>query len=216
MLPIPAEWWFRPASSACRVGAHSAVVWKRLNFRPSPASRSAVGVSHGPPNALDAPNPTSSRRTIRTFGAPSGGRSGSIGGKVAAGSLASKGRDPSNVRSGTGGASGAIPFVPVANATDFRVASPPAAWRQDRPWSAHLRRPVRPANHVRVRHRADDRAHLRLHVRLDGRLRRAAALLAPDERDLGARLRVLRIDDREREHLPLVRAVADPPREPDR
>ena len=30
MLPIPTEWWFRPVSSACRVGAHRAVVWNRL------------------------------------------------------------------------------------------------------------------------------------------------------------------------------------------
>src|SRR6478735_3887803 len=30
MLPIPTEWWLRPVSSACRVGAHSAVVWNRL------------------------------------------------------------------------------------------------------------------------------------------------------------------------------------------
>ena len=30
MLPIPTEWWLRPISSACRVGAQSAVVWKRL------------------------------------------------------------------------------------------------------------------------------------------------------------------------------------------
>ena len=39
----------RPVSIACRVGAHSAVVWKRLNFRPPAASRSAVGVLHGTP-----------------------------------------------------------------------------------------------------------------------------------------------------------------------
>ena len=26
MLPIPTEWWLRPVSSACRVGAQSAVV----------------------------------------------------------------------------------------------------------------------------------------------------------------------------------------------
>ena len=30
MLPIPTEWWLRPVSSAARVGAHSAVVWKRV------------------------------------------------------------------------------------------------------------------------------------------------------------------------------------------
>jgi hypothetical protein len=34
----------RPVSSAARVGAQSAVVWKRLNFNPRPANRSAVGV----------------------------------------------------------------------------------------------------------------------------------------------------------------------------
>ena len=28
--PMPTEWWFRPDSSAARVGAQSAVVWKRL------------------------------------------------------------------------------------------------------------------------------------------------------------------------------------------
>ncbi len=89
MLPIPTEWWLRPVSIACRVGAHSAVVWNRLYFRPPAASRSAVGVAHGPPNALDAPNPTSSSSTTSTFGAPSGGSSGSIGGNAVSGSFAS-------------------------------------------------------------------------------------------------------------------------------
>src|SRR4051812_39125428 len=55
ILPIPTVWWLRPVSSAWRVGAHSAVVWKRLNFNPPAASRSAFGVAQGPPNALDAP-----------------------------------------------------------------------------------------------------------------------------------------------------------------
>ncbi len=58
------------------------------------------GVRHGPPKALDAPNPTSSINTISTFGAPAGGRSGSIGGYTVSGSLAS------NVVSPTGGMSG--------------------------------------------------------------------------------------------------------------
>jgi hypothetical protein len=80
MPPIPTVWWLRPVSNACLVGEHSAVVWKRLNFNPSAASRSAVGVVHGPPKALEAPKPVSSIRTMSTFGAPSGGRSGSIGG----------------------------------------------------------------------------------------------------------------------------------------
>ena len=80
MLPMPTEWWLRPVSSADRVGEHSAVVWKRLYLSPALASRSKFGVWHGPPNALDAPKPTSSMSTIRTLGAPFGGRSGTIGG----------------------------------------------------------------------------------------------------------------------------------------
>jgi hypothetical protein len=32
MPPMFTEWSLRPVSSACRVGEHSAVVWKRLNF----------------------------------------------------------------------------------------------------------------------------------------------------------------------------------------
>ena len=87
--PIPTEWWLRPVKSACRVGEQRAVVWKRLYLRPFAARRSAVGVEHGPPNADDAAKPTSSIRTIRMFGAPSGGRSGSIGGNAVSGSFAS-------------------------------------------------------------------------------------------------------------------------------
>ncbi len=33
-LPSRPVWWLRPLSSAARVGAHSAVVWKRLYFKP--------------------------------------------------------------------------------------------------------------------------------------------------------------------------------------
>src|SRR3954468_20213309 len=89
MLPIPTEWWLRPVSSAWRVGAQSAVVWKRLYVRPPAARRSALGVAHGPPKALEAPNPTSSSRMTSTFGAPLGGRSGSIGGNAVSGFFAS-------------------------------------------------------------------------------------------------------------------------------
>ena len=89
MPPIPTTWWLRPLSSAARVGEHSAVVWKRLNFRPPAARRSAFGVAHGPPNALDEPKPASSSMTISTFGAPSGGRNSSIGANDVSGSLAS-------------------------------------------------------------------------------------------------------------------------------
>src|SRR5215218_8248975 len=102
MPPIPTVWWLRPVRSACRVGEQSAVVWKRLYLRPFTARRSAFGVLIGPPNALDAPKPTSSISTIRTLGAPSGGRIGSIGGNVVSGSIASYVVSPTAVVSGTG------------------------------------------------------------------------------------------------------------------
>jgi hypothetical protein len=88
MLPNPTEWWFRPLSNAARVGAHIAHVWNREYRNPVPARRSAVGMCTGPPNALDAPNPTSSNSTTNTFGAPDGGRSRSIGGNDVSGSVA--------------------------------------------------------------------------------------------------------------------------------
>jgi hypothetical protein len=78
-----------PDSIAARDGEQSAVVWKRLYLRPPAASRSAVGVRHGPPNALDAPKPTSSSRITSTLGAPLGGRNRTIGGNLVSGSLAS-------------------------------------------------------------------------------------------------------------------------------
>ena len=84
------------------MGEQRAVVWKREYFSPFFARRSKFGVSHGPPKALEAPNPTSSIRTTRTLGAPSGGRSGSIGGKEVAGSLASYVVTPTCCRSGMG------------------------------------------------------------------------------------------------------------------
>src|SRR5271165_88146 len=99
---MPTAWWLRPVSSAWRVGEHSAVVWNRLYFRPRAASRSAVGVAIGPPKALDAPNPQSSIRTTSTFGAPAGGRNGSIGGNDVSGSLASYVTKPTCARSGIG------------------------------------------------------------------------------------------------------------------
>src|SRR6478752_1955643 len=102
MPPMPTVWWLRPESSAARVGEQRAVVWKRLYFRPFCARRSAVGVAHGPPKALEAAKPTSSSNTISTLGAPAGGRSGSIGANDASGSLASYGSVPVNGLSGIG------------------------------------------------------------------------------------------------------------------
>src|SRR5215203_3638341 len=130
MTPIPTEWWLRPDSKAARVGAHSAVVWKRLYLRPFPASRSAVGVLHGPPNALEAAKPTSSSRTTSTFGAPASGRKGSIGGKLAPGSFASNGTEPEYGRSWIGSTSrGMVSLFVISNApvgSWLRVWSAPA------------------------------------------------------------------------------------------
>ena len=125
---MPTVWWLRPESRAARVGAHRAVVWKRLNRRPLPARRSAVGVLHGPPKALEAAKPTSSSSTISTFGAPAGGRSGSIGGNCA--SRASSGASAIDMRSGIGSTDRSR--SPMA----FALRRIPARSRQgrDSPW----------------------------------------------------------------------------------
>src|SRR3972149_10402386 len=102
MPPIPTVWWLRPVSNAWRVGEHNAVVWKRVYLSPPAASFSALGVWHGPPKALDEPKPASSIRTISTFGAPSGGRMGSIGGNLLSGALAAYLINPAHARSGIG------------------------------------------------------------------------------------------------------------------
>src|SRR5690606_36474143 len=70
------------------------------------------------------------------------------------------------------------------------------------------------ANDLRVRDRAHDRANADLLVAFDGRLLRAAVLLAPHERDLVADLDI-RIDGAERQHRALVVAVAGEHREAD-
>jgi hypothetical protein len=62
----------RPLSRLERVGEHRAVVWKFEYRRPFSAIRRIVGVSIGPPNGSNAPNPTSSHTIINTFGAPAG------------------------------------------------------------------------------------------------------------------------------------------------
>jgi hypothetical protein len=64
-------------------------VWNRVYRSPPRASRSKFGVLAGPPNADDEPKPASSSMITSTFGAPFGGRSGTIGGNEVSGSLAS-------------------------------------------------------------------------------------------------------------------------------
>src|SRR5262245_21927621 len=76
MQAVWTEWWLRPVMIAARVGLHRAVVWKWLYFSPFSASLVNVGVWHGPPNVLVAPNPTSSSSTSRMFGAPAGAFTG--------------------------------------------------------------------------------------------------------------------------------------------
>src|SRR5208282_6907940 len=55
-----------------RVGEQIAVVWNCVYLSPPSASRCIVGVSIGPPNGDSAPNPVSSHKMNRTFGAPAG------------------------------------------------------------------------------------------------------------------------------------------------
>ena len=47
--PLPTRVWFRPHSSADRVGEHMAVEWKRLYETPIFATRLSVGVLISPP-----------------------------------------------------------------------------------------------------------------------------------------------------------------------
>jgi hypothetical protein len=93
-----------------------------------------VGVSTGPPKALDAANPTSSSRTTRTFGAPAGGLSGSIAGKLA--SLASRGnvalerrvRDRKDVASPGVVTHRSVPFCDCRLSDSRRRAMAQAKW----------------------------------------------------------------------------------------
>jgi hypothetical protein len=95
MTPIPTVVVVAPAQQGSpRRGAQRRRV-EAVVLEAVPASRSAVGVAHGPPNALEAAKPTSSSKMTSTLGAPAGGRSGSIGGNFASGSFASKGNGPS-------------------------------------------------------------------------------------------------------------------------
>ena len=55
------------------MGEQSAVVLNSLYLIPFAASASSVGVGIGPPNALEAPKPTSSVRMSKMLGAPAGG-----------------------------------------------------------------------------------------------------------------------------------------------
>src|SRR3954464_13922925 len=131
MTPIPTEWWLRPVSKAARVGAHSAVVWKRLYLRPFAARRSAVGVAHGPPNALAPAKPTSSSKMTSTLGAPAGGCNGSIGGNFASGSFAPTGTAPPYSRSRIGRTSlwiwEGLKLVPPFRAAESDAPAPDAA-----------------------------------------------------------------------------------------
>ena len=83
------EYWLkqiaRPDSglSARTIADYS---WTWQKYIDSPTSSLRGLTRHGPPNVLAAPKPTSSSKMIKTFGAPSGGSSGSIGGTAVSGS----------------------------------------------------------------------------------------------------------------------------------
>src|SRR5690606_32773642 len=147
---------------------------------------------------------------------PTGSRTG-CGSRTAPGTASafSSSTEPSE-RGGTappnkkGKAETGLPFVDARRA---RAQRPRTACRSDLsgPAPAAL---VLLANDLRVRDRAHDRPDGQLLVALDGRLSRAAVLLTPHERDLLADLHV-RVDRAEREHRPLVVAVAGEHREAD-
>src|SRR6185436_8212630 len=149
--PIPTVWWLRPLSNAARVGEQSAVVWNRVYLSPFPASRSAFGVLIGPPKALEAPNPTSSRRTIRTFGAFSGARTGAIGANLLSGSLASYVIRPACGWSGTGSTSRF-----AESATVLLLFHTSADWEMSTP--SHVRAAARIARSGRMRMQLQVRA----------------------------------------------------------
>src|SRR5664279_2669125 len=66
-----------PVSSAARVGAQMAQVWKLVYRKPLLARVSKVGVWMSPPNVTGAPKPTSSKSIHTTLGAPASAFAGS-------------------------------------------------------------------------------------------------------------------------------------------
>ena len=89
MPPMPTEWWLRPLSSAARVGEQSAVVWKRVYFKAvgrQPLERRRVA---GPAERARRPEADVVDQDDQDVGRAFGGRSGSIGGNLVSGSLAS-------------------------------------------------------------------------------------------------------------------------------
>src|SRR5271166_194210 len=126
--------------SAARVGLHRAVVWNWLYFSPLSASFWRVGVEHGPPNALVAPNPTSSSSTSSTFGAPFGAWTGC--GKSLFDSFARKLMIPWN---GWGGA-GSTVDVPATTPGSAFLSRANVSAR----WPGAVRQPNRPATTIIV------------------------------------------------------------------
>ena len=152
MAPIPTAWWLRPVNSACRVGAHRAVVWNREKDRPLSANRSAEGVRHGPPKTLAAPKPTSSSRITSTLGAASGGRTGTIGSNTARGSLASSKTGPAYSLSGIGRIERSTTHSLVAN--DNRATLPGRCTRGQATGGRRSSGGDRPVPHTQCRMRA--------------------------------------------------------------
>ena len=73
MAPIWALWWFRPVSSAARVGEHNAVVWNWFVAQTGATLIPGLESGRDRQRWRAAPKPTSSSRTTTTLGAPAGG-----------------------------------------------------------------------------------------------------------------------------------------------
>ena len=82
-----------------------------------------------PPNVDDAPKPTSSRSTTSTLGAPAGGRTGSILGNSASGSLASSITVAGRARSEMGNTTRrwSLVLLTIVSSFEYRLVNPTAA-----------------------------------------------------------------------------------------
>jgi len=86
---MPTVWWLRPVNSADRVGEHNAVVVEAIELQAVAASRSATGVAATGRRTRWTPRSRRRRAHDHHVRRIRGGRSGLIGAKFAAGSLAS-------------------------------------------------------------------------------------------------------------------------------
>jgi hypothetical protein len=138
-------------------GDMESMIFKWASQVTLPRLDSNLGVRHGPPNVLAAPKPTSSSSTISTFGAPSGGSKGSIGGTRCPGPWRHRSSD--RTRAGRGWATSCVhvgrdSWVPPEGRLEGSAAPSRGPVRPDWPQSLAGRG-----------ERAPDRCRLRWHKR---------------------------------------------------